>query len=141
LAWEEVLSNEQLLGITEQLILLSAFLGGFSATFLAAILVFDPKKNIAIWVVGLSAVSACSFVVCATSSIALVNGLQAIQEELETGLVTLQSARIISGLSMAIGLFSLLASIGVSGWLRNKKTGIATSSVAAIAIIIVGVLV
>ena len=60
------MSNEQLLGITEQLILLSAFLGGFSATFLAAILAFDPKKDIANWFVVLSAISACSFVICAT---------------------------------------------------------------------------
>lgn len=93
------------------------------------------------WVVVLSAISACSFVVCATSSVALVNGLQATQEALEAGFVTLQGARIISGLSMALGLFSLLASIGMSGWLRDKTTGITTSCVAAVAIIIVGVFV
>ena len=131
------LNNEQLAGITEQLILLSAFLGGFSATFLAAILLFNPKHKVANWAVNLSAISACSFVVCATSSVALVNGLQVSSEELEQSIVSLKVARIVSGLSMAIGLISLLASIGLSGWFRTKSCGITTTISSVIAIIIV----
>ncbi len=135
---EEVLSNELLLGISEQLVLLSAFLGGFSATFLAAILVFNPDSRVTNWVVVLSAVSACSFIVCACTSIALVNGLQASPQELEEGLISLRGARIVSALSMALGVFALLGCIGLSGWLREKRIGIATSTVAAIAIVLVG---
>lgn len=131
------LNNEQLLSITEQLILLSAFLGGVSATFLAAILLFNPKHKVANWAVNLSAISACSFVVCATSSVALVNGLQVKPEVLEHALVSLQAARVISGLSMALGLLSLLASIGLSGWFRNKSCGITTSTASVIAIVLV----
>jgi hypothetical protein len=136
---EELLSNELLLNITEQLILLSAFLGGFSATFLAAILVFDSQKRMTNWIVISSALSACSFIVCACTSIALVNGLQATPQELEEGLISLRGARIISALSMAIGVFSLLGSIGLSGWLRNKHVGIVTTAIALACMLLVSV--
>lgn len=131
------MTSEQLLKITEHLIFLSAFLGGFSATFLAAILVVDPKKRFAHWVVSLSAISACSFIVCATSSIALVNGLHIGTEETKNTLLSVSGIRIVSAISMAIGVFSLLGSIGLSGWLRDKRSGIVTSCVALMAIAIV----
>ena len=107
------MTNEQLIGITEELILLSAFLGGFSATFLAAILVVNPQERLANWVVILSAFSACSFIVCATTSIAMVNGLQVGPEAIENSRVSIQTTRIISGLSMALGLFDAF------GWTTN----------------------
>lgn len=128
--------------ISQQILLLSAFLGGCSATFLAAILVIDSKKDIANWVVVLSAISACSFIVCATCSVAIMNNLTIIPEEVDAGrLILIKIAKPIRGASITIGLLSLLASIGVAGWLRNKKTGITTSSVAAIAMIIVWVMI
>jgi hypothetical protein len=140
---EEILSNDQLLGIMEQLILLSAFLGGFSATFLAAIIAMKPSqsKKVANWIIITSALAACCFIVCAASSIATVNGIHANFVELENGLESLGLIRFTSGVSMALGLFSLLSSIGMSGWLRDKQTGIATTSIAAVAIIVVSVLV
>lgn len=132
------MGNEQLIANTQQLILLSAFLSGIAATFLAAVLVFEPKKAIANWVVVLSATSACSFIVCAASSVALVNNLQAPQEVLGDGVEILNElCKIINKASISLGLFSLLASIGTSGWLRNKKTGITTSFMAIISIILV----
>ena len=135
------MSNEQIIANTQQLILLSAFLGGFSATFLGAILVLDSKRAIANWVVVLSATSACSFVVCAITSVALVNNLQVSQEDLTAGIEILNKlCKIINRASMTIGVFSLLASIGTSGWLRNKNTGIITSSMATISIVIVWVM-
>jgi hypothetical protein len=45
------LANEHLIASTHQLILLSAFFSGIVATFLAAVLVFEPKKAIANWIV------------------------------------------------------------------------------------------
>lgn len=44
-----------LINQTEQLVLLSAFLGGFSATFLAAILVVDSSERVTNWIVCFSA--------------------------------------------------------------------------------------
>ena len=125
---------EQIIVITEQLILLSAFLGGFSATFLAAILGIAPSNKIANWMVFCSALAACCFIICAGSSIALANALQ-----LSTDLESLKFGRLTSSLSMALGMFSLISSIGLSGWLRNQKTGFATSSIAAVTTVIVAV--
>lgn len=121
------MNAEQMFSITEQLTLLSAFLGGFSATFLAAILTTAKSNKIANWMIITSSFAACSFIVCAASSIAVANALNtnADIESLTFGTRT-------SSLSVAMGLFSLVICIGLSGWLRDKRTGIVTSSIAAI---------
>jgi hypothetical protein len=121
---------------TQQLILLSAFLGGFSATFLAAILTIEAKKKVTDWIVCISAASSCCFIVAAVTNIALVNGLQ-----IEESLVTLSRLKIISSLGMISGIFALLICIGLSGWIRNRKIGLVTASFALIATIIVGIFV
>ena len=133
------MSNEQLLGIMEQLILLSAFLGGFSATFLAAILAVNPSSSnkVANWIIVASALAACCFIVCATSSIAVVNGIEARVADGENAFESVKLIRLTSGLSALLGVFSLLISIGLSGWLRNKQTGRATTFIAIVAIFIV----
>lgn len=121
---------------TQQLILLSAFLGGFSATFLAAILTIEAKKKVTDWIVCISAASSCCFIVAAVTNIALVNGLQ-IEESLET----LSRLKIISSLGMISGIFALLICIGLSGWIRSRKIGLVTASFSLIATIIVGIFV
>lgn len=134
------MSNDELLGIMEQLILLSAFLGGFSATFLATILTIDPttSKKIVNWIIIASALAACCFIVCATSSIAVVNGINSIDGE--NLYESLKTIRVISILSMLLGVFSLIGCIGMSGWLRGKLVGIVTSSIAVVAVFIVAAL-
>lgn len=134
------MSNDELLGIMEQLILLSAFLGGFSATFLATILTIDPttSKKIVNWIIIASALAACCFIVCATSSIAVVNGINSIDGE--NLYESLKTIRVISILSMLLGVFSLIGCIGMSGWLRGKLVGIVTSSIAVVAVLIVAAL-
>ena len=133
---EEALSVEQLIGITEQLTLLSAFLGGFSATFLAAILASAPLNRVANWMIICSSFAACCFIICAASSIAVANALQ-IGAEIDT----LKFGTRTSSLSMALGLFALVACIGLSGWLRDKRTGLVTSSIAGVTSIFVAIFV
>lgn len=130
------MDSNLLIDRTEQLILLSAFLGGFSATFLAAILTIEVKKNITDWIVCISAASSCCFIVAAVTNIALVNGLQ-----IEAEMQTLNNLKIISALGMISGIFALLASIGLSGWIRSRKIGLITSCFSIIAVVIVGILI
>jgi hypothetical protein len=123
-------------------VLLSAFLGGFSSTFLAAILALETSKvpKVVDAMVAASALAACCFIICAVSSIATINGIQTLSLELEGGVSSLGVIKYSSGLSMAIGLLSLLTSIGISGWLRSTLTGFTTSLFAIVAIAIAGVL-
>jgi len=122
---------------TEQLVLLSAFLGGFSATFLAAILALKSSERVTNWIVCLSAISACSFIVAAIISIAIVNGLQPDSPAQFKSEALFQKNRPASALALLIGIFSLLGSIGLSGWIRSKQVGLTTSTVAVISIVLV----
>lgn len=135
------MSNDNLLSLMENLILLSAFFGGFSATFLAAILAIDPtsSKKIANWIIVASALAACCFVMCATSSIASVNGIKTAIANDQNAFNSITAVRLTSVLSMLVGVFALLTSIGLSGWLRSKHVGIATSVIALFAMIVVGI--
>ena len=135
------MSSDQILGIMEQLVLLSAFLGGFSATFLAAIVAVDSQKSVGGWLVVSSAAAACCFIVCAASSVAAVNGIQTGLVDAEDGFGALKWIRLTSALSMALGMLSLLASIGLSGWLKDRRTGAITTTMAVAAMLIVGVLI
>jgi len=125
-----------LIGQTEQLILLSAFLGGFSATFLAAILVVDSSKRLINWIICFSAIAACSFIVAAIASVALLNGLQP-DAPVYSQQAPLSIVRVVSALALTLGLFSLLSSIGLSGWVRSKNVGIITSTFSLIAMMFV----
>lgn len=135
------MSNDNLLSLMENLILLSAFFGGFSATFLAAILAIDPtsSKKIANWIIVASALAACCFVMCATSSIASVNGIKTAIANDQNAFNSITAVRLTSVLSMLVGVFALLTSIGLSGWLRSKHVGITTSVIALFAMIVVGI--
>ena len=121
---------------TEQLVLLSAFLGGFSATFLAAILALKSSERVTNWIVCLSAISACSFIVAAIISISIVNGLQPDSLE-QYKIEVFQKDRLASALALLIGIFSLLSSIGLSGWIRSKQVGLTTSAAAVVSIVLV----
>ena len=121
---------------TEQLVLLSAFLGGFSATFLAAILALKSSERVTNWIVCLSAISACSFIVAAIISISIVNGLQPDSLE-QYKIEEFQKDRLASALALLIGIFSLLSSIGLSGWIRSKQVGLTTSAAAVVSIVLV----
>jgi len=131
-----MMSVEQLIGITEQLTLLSAFLGGFSATFLAAILTTAPSSKIVNWMIICSSFAACCFIICAASSIAVANALQ-----LNVAIDTLTFGTRTSSLSMALGLFSLIACIGLSGWLRSKNIGLVTSVFSGVTAILLAIFV
>ncbi len=127
------MNQDFLINQTEHLVLLSAFLGGFSATFLAAILVAGTSKRITNWIVCLSAISACSFIVSTISSIAFLNGLQPDSPVFDQQF-SLSFVRAVSAFALLIGIFSLLSSIGLSGWIRSKKVGVVTSAVSLVAI-------
>ncbi len=121
---------------TEQIVLLSAFLGGFSATFLAAILALKSLKRVTNWIVCLSAISACSFIVSTIISIAIVNTLHPESPE-QFNEALFQKNRLAGALALLIGIFSLLSSIGLSGWIRSKQVGLTTSAFAAVSIVLV----
>jgi hypothetical protein len=133
----QALSNSYLAEISQQLAFLGAFLGGFSATFLATLLVVASSKRMAGWVVGSAATAACSFVVAVIASVMLTIVLHPdVPSNVASGAST-GTARIVSTLGFGIGVIALLVSVGLSGWVRSRQTGIATSAVASISLVLV----
>jgi len=106
----QILSNAYLAEISRQLAFLSAFLGGFSATFLATLLVLTSSKRITDWVVGSAAVAACSFVVAVIASVMLTVVLHPeVPSNVESS-ASIDTARIVSTLGLGIGVIALLVS-------------------------------
>lgn len=131
------LPDSYLIELARQIAFLGAFLGGFAATFLATLLVVDSPKRIAGWVIGLAAAAACCFVVAVTASVTLTTVLHPDAPPNVRDGSSVETARIVSSLGFGAGVFALLTSVGLSGWVRSRQTGIATSAIAFISLILV----
>jgi hypothetical protein len=128
------INPKYIVAVAEQLSFVSAFLGGVSITILVTIVVFmAPKKSVS-WIVSSSALAACSLLIAVIASWRLIILLH---PELPTSVDTSVIKILWTGMLFGYGLgfFSLLVSIGLSGWLRSRKTGIITSSIAFIAVL------
>jgi hypothetical protein len=110
----------------KQLALVSSVLGGFSFTFLSAVLLSNTEKKVKFWlIIGFMIASMC-FLLSALgwSMVDLnkdINGIQSHHQSLVKLLL--------------LGLVSIIISLGLSGWLYNKKTGIATSAIGLFALL------
>ncbi|WP_343862532.1 hypothetical protein [Aliiglaciecola litoralis] len=131
------LSNNYLIDLAGQLAFLSAFLGGFSATFLVTLLVADSSKRITNWVVGSTAISACCFIVAVISFVMISSVLHPGTPSNVYSEEGINTARVVSILGFSFGILMLLASVAMSGWIRSKKVGICTSCISFIAIVLV----
>jgi len=133
----QILPDSYLIEIARQFALLSAFLGGFTATFLATLLFIGSSKRIADWVVGSAAAAACSFIVGVIASVMLTIVLHPDAPENVIHGSSVDTARVVSSLGFGFGVFALLVSIGLSDWIRSRKSGIATSAVSFVGLFLV----
>lgn len=110
----------------QQLALVSSVLGGFSFTFLSGILVFTSASKLKFWLITGSMVATMCFLLCALgwSMIDLNQSSPNLQSH-HQGLVKL----------LLLGLLSLMISLGISGWLHERKTGIVTSFIALLSVL------
>lgn len=127
------LPPDYLAQIGQQLATLSAFLAGFAIAFIGVVLTVPKPNPTAGWVAGSAAIAAASFAlsVVASTMIALVLHPAAPATIKQTA--HLQSARIVVGLGFIIGVYSLVTSLGLSGWIRSRALGWLTTSVAVVA--------
>lgn len=121
--------------LSSQFILISVFLGGFSIAITSNLLINKSEKRLYNVILRLATTSSSGFLttVFAMTNILLAttNGspLKATQSELNT-------PRIIGLLGYLVGVLSLFAVIGLSGWTKSKKTGIFTTMVSVITFIL-----
>jgi hypothetical protein len=113
---------------------LSAFLGGFAATFLGTLLALGVKGRTASAAIGFAVTSAVAFIVAVVGSTATV---AALHPEGPGRMASAGFAQVVMSLGFVIGLYALLISLGVSGWTRSRGTGWTTSIAAGLGVILV----
>ena len=119
--------------IARQLASVSALLGGFSATFLATLLFARVEHRLASWTIGGSALSACLFIVSVLALTMLMIGLNPSAPPGMVPEASVLRARVVGLLSFLIGMYALLATLGLSGWLRSRRMGWVTTGIATTA--------
>jgi len=123
-----------IVAVAEQLSFVSAFLGGISATILVTIVVFTSEKKSVNWIVSSSALAACSLLIAVVAAWRLIILLHPeLSIKVDTGIITVLWASMLIG--YAIGFLSLIVSIGLSGWLRSRRDGAITTTIAVISIL------
>ena len=123
--------------IGRQIAALSAFLGGFAATFLGILLQSPNSRRHVGWAAGAAALAAASFMIAVIGGTLIVIVLN---PEAPPGAAPpefLGWVRKIILLTFMIGIYANLLSLGLSGWIRSRSLGIVTSVAALISAIIV----
>ncbi|HEX8280476.1 MAG TPA: hypothetical protein VF551_03790 [Chthoniobacterales bacterium] len=130
--------NGQFLGeIATQLASVSAFLGGFAATFLGILLQSNSPRRHVGWASGAAAIASASFM------IAVITGTLiplAVSASAPKGFATPEFvpwAQKILFTSFAVGIYANMLSLGLSGWIRSRALGIVTSVAALLSAIVV----
>lgn len=130
----QVLKASYVTAVAEQLSFVSAFLGGVSATILFSVIIFSSDKRIVAFVVATSTLAACSLLVSVIAGWRLIIGLHPdLPFTPDPAKINLLWNSLIA--SYGLGVNSLIVSIGLSGWIRSRRTGLVTSLIAAGAIV------
>lgn len=128
------LKASYVLAVAEQISFVSAFLGGVSATILFSVIIFSSDKRTVALLVAASALSACSLLVSVISGWRLTIGLHPdLPFTPDPARINILWNALIAG--YGLGVNSLIVSIGLSGWIRSRRSGYITSCIAAIAIL------
>lgn len=132
----EQLSPAYFSDLARQLAFLSAVLGGFSATFLGTLLAVDSSDRIANLAIGSSAVSAACFICTALVASFIAAGTHPDAPQSVASASQSIGPRITVVVVLLLGMYALLLSLGLSGWVRSRAVGIVTSVTAAVAAVV-----
>lgn len=127
----EQLSPAYIGALASQLAALSAFLGGFAATFLATLLTLGHQSRLMTTTIGLAVTSAVTFIVTVVAATMLTAITHPAAPPFMATVVT-SRPRTIMSVGFVLGSLSLLASLGCSGWTRSRTIGM-TTTIAAVA--------
>jgi hypothetical protein len=121
-----------------QLAFLCAVLGGFAVTFPALLLTLDrPARHVGAAIVVTTA-SAAAFLVstvgCALMAFALA--AQPIEQRGLTPILAFGRLHEVLTAAFLLGGFLFLATLGLSGWIRSRRAGTASTIIATVAAII-----
>jgi len=127
----EPLSPVYISALAAQFASLSAFLGGFAATFLATLLTLGHQGRLMTITIGFAVTSSVSFIVTVVAATMLTAVLHPEAPRFMAD-ATASAPRAIMSLGFALGALSLLASLGCSGWTRSRAIGWITTTAALV---------
>jgi len=122
------LDPQYLAAIARQIGFVSAVLAGFCAAFLGTLIGIRSESRFASWTIGTTTLSAVSFVCAVIASTKLVVVLHPAAPN--GAAATAGSARIVFAFSFILGLYSLLAALALTGWVRSRRMGVVTTVIA-----------
>lgn len=128
----QTLHPDYLAEIGRQIAFISSFLGGFAATFLATLIVADSPRRVTGWTIASAAFSAAAFIASVIASVGLTIVLHPDAPINVVRSSSILHARFLSPLGFIVGIYTLLLSLGLCGWIRSRKAGIATSLAAGL---------
>lgn len=128
------LNTSYVVAVAEQLSFVSASLGGISATILVTIVVFTSPKESVNWIVSSSARAASCLLIAVVAAWRLTILLHP-EFPMTVNATVVQILWNVMLIGYGLGFLSLIASIGLSGWLRSKKNGLITTGIASIAVV------
>jgi hypothetical protein len=119
--------------IVKQVAAMSAILGGFAASFFGILLQSSESRRHVTWAAAAAAVASAAFIVAviAGTLLSLVLNPDAPQGFALPEFTPWASRVLIT--TFAVGIYSNLFSLGLSGWIRSRTLGIVTSVAALIA--------
>jgi hypothetical protein len=115
---------------------LSAFLGGFAATFLGTLLAMRAEGRLAGLAIGFLVVSAVAFIASVVGAMALYATIHPDAPAMVAG-GPAGGARSAMSLGFMLGILTLLGGLAVSGWLRSRPIGLLTSVVSAAGLLVI----
>lgn len=127
----EPLAPAYISALAAQLASLSAFLGGFAATFLATLLTLGHAGRLMTITIGFAVASSVSFIVTVVAATMLTAVLHPEAPHFMADAVA-SAPRAIMSLGFSLGTLSLLASLGCSGWTRSRAIGWITTIAALV---------
>lgn len=128
------LQPEYLNKIANQLIVISSLLSGFSIAVLANLLVTKSTGKIANYILKVTTIAASCFLVTvfAMTKIVMMT-TDGYPLKMENG--DMEFPKIIGFLTFMLGIIALSVLIGLSGWTKSKSTGIFTTVIGALTLI------
>ncbi len=133
------LSNAYINALATQIIFISVFLGGFSATLLVTLLVSDNERKMMKVLIVSSASAAILFIIATFAMTELVMfTTPGFPFKIDEG--EMIRARTFGTLAHIGGILALMFTIGASGWLKSRRLGITTTILGTIGLIAIIVL-
>ena len=130
---------ESLADLFRQLAFISALIGGFAFAFLGVLLTAPSRSRIVEWTAGMAMATAASLIVCVIGWTLMASDVITSAPAKSSGeeflKVALKLNRMHSRLSILfiLGVLLFLASLGLSGWVRSRALGIASTVIALLA--------